>query len=66
MSLPKRAEPGNAIAYAELALRVVVKPEEGTIAVEGRLTDDSYIFSKDCRLTGGFAFFLWFTGPSRG
>ncbi|MBC8031869.1 MAG: hypothetical protein H7Z16_17435 [Pyrinomonadaceae bacterium] len=59
MSLPKGAEPGSAVAYAELALRAVVNPDEGIISVEGRLTDKSYIFSQDCHLTGGFAFYLW-------
>ena len=66
MSLPRGTPPGTELAYAELALRVVVKPEEGTVAVEGRLTDASYILSKDCRLTGGFAFFLWCTGEHAG
>jgi len=66
MSLPKGATPGNAVAYAELALRAVIKPEEGSIAVEGRLTDKSYIFAKDCRLTGGFAFYTWFSGLHSG
>ena len=66
MSLPKGAEPGNAVAYAELALRAVIKPNEGSIAVEGRLTDNSYIFSHNCRLTGGFAFYTWFSGTHSG
>jgi hypothetical protein len=66
MSVPKGAAAGNEIAYAELALRAVVRPEEGTVAVEGRLTDESYIFSRNCRLTGGFAFFLWSAGPHAG
>lgn len=66
MTVPKDADPDSAVAYAELAIRAVIKPEEGTIAVEGRLTDNSYIFSKDCRLTGGFAFYTWFSGPHAG
>jgi hypothetical protein len=66
MTVPKDADPDKAVAYAELAIRAVIKPEEGTIAVEGRLTDNSYIFSKDCRLTGGFAFYTWFSGPHAG
>jgi len=66
MTVPKDASPDRAVAYAELAIRAVIKPEEGTIAVEGRLTDNSYIFSKDCRLTGGFAFYTWFSGPHAG
>jgi hypothetical protein len=66
MAIPMDAKPGAAVAYAELAIRAVVKPEEGSIAVEGRLTDESYIFSKDCRLTGGFAFFTWLSGQHAG
>jgi hypothetical protein len=66
MSLPKGMSPSSEVAYAELALRVVIKPEEGTVAVEGRLTNASYILSKDCRLTGGFAFFLWSSGSHAG
>jgi len=66
MTVPKGASTDSAVAYAELAIRAVIKPEEGTIEVEGRLTDNSYIFSKDCRLTGGFAFYTWFSGPHGG
>ena len=59
LSIPKGAEPGKAVAYAELAIRAVVNPDQGIISVEGRLTDKSYIFTQDCHLTGGFAFYLW-------
>ena len=66
MTIPRDAAPGKAIAYAELALRAVIRPEEGTIMVEGRLSNESYIFSRDCHLTGGFAFYLWLSGPHAG
>ena len=66
LTMPRDAEPGKAIVYAELAIKAVFKPEDGTLAVEGRLTDESYIFSKDCHLTGGFAFYIWFSGPHAG
>jgi hypothetical protein len=66
LSVPKGAKPGEAIAFAELALRAVIRPADGSIQVEGRLTNNSYIFSKDCRLTGGFAFYTWFSGPHAG
>jgi hypothetical protein len=59
LTIPKGAEPDKAVAYAELAIRAVVNPDQGIISVEGRLTDKSYIFTKDCHLTGGFAFYLW-------
>jgi hypothetical protein len=66
VTIPRGVEPGKAIAYAELALRVVIKPAEGTIKMEARLTNESYIFYKDCHLTGGFAFYLWFGGTLAG
>jgi hypothetical protein len=66
VTIPRGVEPGKAIAYAELALRVVIKPAEGTIKMEARLTNESYVFDKDCHLTGGFAFYLWFGGPLAG
>lgn len=59
---------GNAspIAHAQLALKAAFKPEEGFLGVEARLTSESYILSKDCHLTGGFAFYLWFGGDHAG
>jgi hypothetical protein len=66
VAIPRGVEPGKAIAYAELALRVVIKPAEGTIKMEARLTNESYVFYKDCHLTGGFAFYIWFGGPFAG
>jgi hypothetical protein len=34
--------------------------------MEARLTDESYVFCRDCHLTGGFAFYIWFGGPLAG
>lgn len=50
------------VACAELALKVTFTLTTGVLAVEARLTDNSFIFSRRCRLTGGFAFYCWF-GP---
>jgi len=66
MSAPTRVTPDKTIACAELALRGVIRIAEGLIQFEARLTANSFIFSKDCRLTGGFAFCLWFKGPHAG
>jgi hypothetical protein len=54
------------LAFAELALRVVIRPAQGSIEVEGRLTNSSYIFNRDCTITGGFAFCSWFAGDHAG
>ncbi|PLK44535.1 DUF6603 domain-containing protein [Emticicia sp. TH156] len=54
------------IVYAELALAASFSTETGLIAVQGQLTNSSYVLSKDCHLTGGFAFYLWTSGPHFG
>jgi len=66
LTVPPLAEPGKVIASAELALRAVIRFADGSIKVEARLTENSYIFSQACRLTGGFAFYLWFSGEHAG
>ena len=48
------------IACAEMALKVSFRPESGVLMAEARLTSNSYVFTKDCKLTGGFAFYAWF------
>lgn len=50
------------IACAELALKVTFSSASGVLAAEARLTDNSFVLSRECRLTGGFAFYCWF-GP---
>ena len=49
-----------ALVSVELALRARFNSEEGVLSVQAQLTDNSYIFSHDCQLTGGFAFFVWY------
>jgi len=48
------------LAEVELALRAVLAPDEGYLKIEAQLTRNSYILTKDCHLTGGFAFYCWF------
>ena len=54
------------IVYAELALVASFSTETGLIAVQGQLTNSSYVLSKDCHLTGGFAFYIWISGDHLG
>lgn len=49
-----------AIVNIELALKVRFSTDEGLFSVQAQLTDNSWLISPDCQLTGGFAFFLWF------
>lgn len=62
MELPE----GAPLVNVELALKVRFSTVEGLLSVEARLTDNSWVLSRDCRLTGGFAFFIWFAGPHAG
>lgn len=63
---PKCDKNVQPIAHAQLALKAQIRPEEGVVGIEARLTSESYILSKDCHLTGGFAFFMWFGGIHAG
>ena len=49
-----------------IALLARFIPSEGILQVEGKLLPDSYLFARDCQLTGGFAFYCWFAGQYSG
>ncbi len=62
-------EAGKAIpplAVVQIAIKATYAPDAGLLAVRAQLTSASYVFSPDCRLQGGFAFFSWFSGPHAG
>ncbi len=59
----KLPQVGPTYAYAVLQLRVVIDPGDGLFAASLVLAPESYVLDKDCQLTGGFAFYLWF-GPN--
>ncbi|MCW2898701.1 MAG: hypothetical protein JWO67_966 [Streptosporangiaceae bacterium] len=48
------------IAEVQLALRATLVPEDGYFTVTAQLTRNSFLLSRDCHLTGGFAFSTWF------
>lgn len=56
-------KPETLVAYAQLALNARILPEKGVFFAEAKLTPASYILSKKCVLSGGFAFYLW-TAPN--
>jgi hypothetical protein len=58
ISMPPKTD--NPIAQAKLALKADIAPSVGVFSVEAQLMPDSFILSKSCVLTGGFAFYLWF------
>ncbi|MFY0255956.1 DUF6603 domain-containing protein [Chitinophaga sp. 30R24] len=55
-----------AVAFAELAIKASYVDGSGLISIQGQLTDNSYILAKSCHLTGGFAFYFWFSGAYEG
>jgi hypothetical protein len=57
MQLPA---PGIELVSVELALMIKFSEAEGYFGVRAQLTDNSWIFSRDCQLTGGFAFYIFF------
>lgn len=67
VTMPPNAEAGTCpIAFAQLAVRATISPDEGIFEVMGALTAESYILDKQCRLTGGFAFCMWTKGDYKG
>ena len=63
MALPR---PQAAIVSIELALLVHFSTDEGVFLMKAQLTDNSWLLYRDVRLTGGFAFALWWKGPLAG
>lgn len=54
------------LAVVQMALKAGFQPSIGLLSVAAQLTSESYLFSRSCRLTGGFAFFSWFAGTHQG
>lgn len=64
ISIPPKS--ANPLVYGCLNLRAVFCPEDGILMIEGAMSNDSYLFSRAARLTGGFAFYSWFSGEHAG
>lgn len=61
--------PGKSVtplAEVQLAVKASFIPDEGFLGVSAQLTQASFLFSRDCHLTGGFAFYTWFSGEHAG
>ena len=64
LSLPPDVD--EPLAFAQLALEASFKPSQGLVSIAGQLTTASYVLSKDCHITGGFAFYIWYSGEHAG
>lgn len=59
MSMP--SGPGSTpVVFIEIALQASYEPDKGAVKVNGSITNNSFVFSRDARITGGFAFYTWF------
>ena len=63
LALPR---PQACIVNIELALLAHFSTEEGVFLIQAQLTDNSWLLYSDVRLTGGFAFAVWWKGPLAG
>lgn len=63
---PEAGKAVTPLAEVQVALAARFVPNEGFLGVDARLTPASYVLSKDCHLTGGFAFWSWFSGKHEG
>ena len=66
MQLPPLSTGLPALGNIELAFRSVYDPEKGLLGIDGILTENSFLLTPDCRLSGGFAFYTWFKGLHAG
>ena len=54
------------VAYIEIVMIASFRPSTGLLAVDGKLSPASFIYGGFCKLSGGFAFYAWFSGPNKG
>lgn len=54
------------IAYVEIDVVASFTPSTGLLSVDGKLSPASYLFGGFVKLTGGFAFYAWFSGDHAG
>lgn len=63
LNIPEKTK--NAVIHIELDLKARFAPDEGVFSLEAALSKDSYILSKDCKMTGGIAYYMWFSGKHK-
>ncbi len=63
VALPR---PQFALVSIELGLIARFSTRDGVLWIQAQLTENSWLLHESVRLTGGFAFVMWFAGPNRG
>ncbi|MFZ7144897.1 MAG: DUF6603 domain-containing protein [Bacteroidota bacterium] len=63
---PGIEDENQTLASMRVNLTATFLPEEGFLGVRAQIDDSSYIISKNCKLSGGAAFYSWFKGERAG
>ncbi|GAB5446020.1 DUF6603 domain-containing protein [Gymnodinialimonas sp.] len=66
MTFPTGTGEKSPIAFIQIDLIASFTPSTGLLAVQGQLNPASNLFGGFVKLSGGFAFFAWFSGPHGG
>ena len=64
--VPEAGKTTLPLAKVQIALLARYRPDEGVLKVDGKILPGSYVFTPDCHLSGGFAFYSWFSGQYEG
>ncbi|MCH8620967.1 DUF6603 domain-containing protein [Undibacterium sp. TS12] len=64
ITLPKGAS--SPLAYIEIDIVASFTPDSGALAVAGVITPASYLYGDFVKISGGFAFNIWFSGEHKG
>lgn len=64
ITLPKGAS--SPLAYIEIDIVASFTPDSGALAVAGVITPASYLYGDFVKISGGFAFNIWFSGAHKG
>ncbi len=54
------------LAEVQMAFKITIDPDSGFVGLNAQLISASYLLSRACHLTGGFAFWTWFKGEHKG
>lgn len=54
------------LIHMEMYMKTTFSTKTGVFSMEAQLAKGSYIFSKSCKLTGGYAVYIWFAGEHDG
>jgi hypothetical protein len=69
LQIPSKAaggKPGSLLAEIFMNWKAIFRPDEGVVGLKASLAPGSYVFSRDCHLTGQFAYYAWFSGEHAG